>query len=371
MKVGIITFHYAYNYGAVLQCLALYRTLIKLGVDVDVIQYVPKTFCEPLPYYRGWELKKGKVFQNLPKKLISVFHAPAMVKAFNEFRAIHLTYSSFCSEPHEISEAVKGYDALITGSDQVWHFSQHPPFFLEWNPPYKGKRISYAACCGHSDQPQERDDQINQWISRFNSISVRNSFSQKIVERMTGRNVPIVADPTLLIDFSDVQKIVELPYSKYIMMYTLGNQLKGGHAQAIQIIKDKVGNLPVVAVIPSAHKPNIAPWADVKLRRTGPAEWMNLIMNASFVYTDSFHGAVVALKYRRPFVVYCADTNRSPRINDFAERYGVMSHVVNDCVSLKNCISSRSFGNYEEPSMLIDEHVKLSIQYLSDSLHIQ
>jgi len=154
MKVGILTFSYACNYGAVLQCFALYRTLRKLGVEADIIRYVPEGFRPYPPLWRGWGVKQGLVLQNIPKKRIFARHGAGMIQAFDEFRETHLIFSAKCSTSQEIAKAVAGYDAVITGSDQVWHFAQKDPFFLEWDAPFEGKRISYAPCCGHKEQPQ-------------------------------------------------------------------------------------------------------------------------------------------------------------------------------------------------------------------------
>jgi hypothetical protein len=368
MKAGIFTFSYATNYGAVLQCLALYRTLRNLGVEADVIRYVPDGFRHVPPFWKGWGIKKGQVLQNIPKKWIIARHGPGMRRTFDTFREQHLTFSPVCTTPKEISAAVSGYDVLITGSDQVWHFAQKPAFFLEWGAPYKGKRISYAPCCGHIEQPQARVGQIKEWLSRFDAISVRNDFSKELIEPLVGRPVPVVADPTLLIDLSDVQKKVELPCSDYILMYTLGKEISGGHKKAIQAIRKKVGNIPVVAVIPSAHQPHLAPWADIKVWEAGPAEWLYLIANARFVYTDSFHGAIFALKNNRPFVVYYAEEGRSPRMMDLARRYALSGSVAHDAAALETCLSKSSFGDYKESFRLIEQHVAESMAYLRNAL---
>lgn len=368
MKAGIITFSYACNYGALLQCLALYRTLRNLGVETDVIRYVPEGFRDYPSVWKGWGIKKRQFFQNIPKKWITAWHGPGMKKAFNMFRDQYLMFSPPCSSPATIAAAVAGYDALITGSDQVWHFAQKPPFFLEWGTPYAGRRISYAPCCGHVEQPQHQIQQIKEWLARFDSISVRNDFSKKLIEELIGRPVPVVADPTLLIDLNDVQKKIELPCSDYILMYTLGKEISGGHKKAIQAIRKKVGNLPVVTVIPSAHQPHVAPWADIKIWEAGPAEWLYLIANAPFVYTDSFHGAIFALKNNRPFVVYTAETGRSPRMADLAQRYRLEGSVAHDVNSLEKCLSAKSFGDYAESFRRIDQHVSESVDYLRSAL---
>ena len=155
MKAGIITFSYACNYGAVLQCLALYRTLRNLGVETDVIRYVPEGFRPYPPVWKGWGIKKGQALQNIPKKWIAARHGAGMQKAFDLFREQHLTFSPACTTDEEIAKVVSGYDALITGSDQVWHFHQKSlffPYFVASTAlfPERLLHFSYAHLCSHA-----------------------------------------------------------------------------------------------------------------------------------------------------------------------------------------------------------------------------
>ena len=125
--------------------------------------------------------------------------------------------------------------------------------------------------------------------------------------------------------------------------------------------------VPVVAVIPSAHQPHLAPWADIKIWDAGPAEWLYLIANASFVYTDSFHGALFAIKNRKPFFVFYAEAERSPRLIDLAERYAVQNCVGG---SVKEG-DEKGWGvelNYDHTLSLISEHAALSLAYLKMAL---
>ncbi|MBC8394254.1 MAG: polysaccharide pyruvyl transferase family protein, partial [Deltaproteobacteria bacterium] len=332
MKAGIFTFHYAYNYGAVLQCMALYRTLQRMGVDVDVINYVPPQFAEyEHSLLRGWGVKKGLLLKNTPKKIIQARYGKAMRRVFDQFRAEQIGFSSFCQTPDEIAEVVKAYDLLITGSDQVWHFAQKPPFFLEWGVPFAGKKISYAPCCGSLDQPEDRKALAGRWISDFDFISVRNTFSRELVKEVSGRDAEIVADPTLLVDLSDLaRRPVELKHEKYILMYMLGDEIQGGHQKVLNSIKERFGKLPVVAVVSSAHRPRRFPWADQVLYTAGPAEWLYLVSHAEFVYTDSFHGALFSIKAEVPFCVYYREAARAPRLLDLAERYQLNEFVAAD-----------------------------------------
>jgi len=369
MKVGIITYQYAYNYGAVLQCLALQRTLTNLGVDASAINYLPPDSF-PAPIWRGWGLRNGKFIESLHKKYIKLrYLTPAknMRKAFNDFRSDHLQLSTPCITSEEISNVTKEYDALVAGSDQVWHFSRPPMYFLEWGTLFAGKRISYAPCCGTREQDPAKFAEIKKYLSRFDHISVRNDFSQEVIAEVTEKQVPVVCDPTLLMDLNDVQKKVELPCSEYILMYTLGKEINGSHKKAIQSIRKKVGNIPVVAIIATAHQPHLAPWADIKILDAGPAEWLYLIAHAKLVYTDSFHGALFSIKNKTPFFAYYAQKDRSPRLIDLAERYQIQSCVGGSVAEG----DKKEWGillDYEKNLSLISQHKKKSLAYLKMAL---
>ena len=62
LKIGIVTFHCAYNYGSVLQAYALERYLLKNYKNVEVIDYRSKNF-------KLYRLVKYRSFLN-PKLLI-------------------------------------------------------------------------------------------------------------------------------------------------------------------------------------------------------------------------------------------------------------------------------------------------------------
>ncbi len=369
MKIGIFTFQYAYNHGAVLQCMALFRTLEQMGFDVDVINYVPLEFGKyEHSLLRGWGIKKGLLFKNLPKKLIKARYGKAMRGVFDRFRAEKLSFSPLCQTPDEIAQVVPVYDVLVTGSDQVWHFAQKSPFFLEWGKEFSGKKISYAPCCGSLDQPAERKEQVGAWMADFDSISVRNNFSRDLVKEVSGRDPVVVADPTLLVDLDDLScRPTELHHEKYILMYMLGEEIQGGHQKVLDSIRKRFGHLPIVAVVSSAHKPQRFPWAAQVLYSAGPAEWLYLVGNATFLYTDSFHGALFAIKSHLPFCVYYIEAARAPRLLDLAGRYRLTEFVAENAEQAATGVEKNCYG-YEEVDQYIHQHVAESLAYLKKAL---
>jgi hypothetical protein len=368
MKVGIITFQYAYNYGAVLQCLAMQRALEILGVNSEVINYLPPK-SKQLPFWRGWGISKGQCFKRVPNRIIGLRHGTAARKRFDDFRSEYLHLSSPCQTISEVADIADQYDAIITGSDQVWHFSNQSVYFLEWGRTYAGKRISYAPSCGSEQQPKKRNNEIANWLKAFDCLSVRDECSRKVVSGLINQTPEIVADPTLLVDLSDIHKKIKLPYARYLLVYILGEEIEGGHRQIIQLIREKHGNLPTVVVIASAHKPQKFHWADRSIFDAGPREWLYLIANATFIYTDSFHGALFSMKHKKPFLCYHAEDKRSARLFDIAERYAVNSNVAG---SLKEAIKKRFWNhlNYDKVNDLMNLHVETSFLYLKKALQL-
>ncbi len=125
----------------------------------------------------------------------------------------------------------------------------------------------------------------------------------------------------------------------------------------------------MVAVIPSAQKPHLAPWADIKIWEAGPAEWLYLVANAKFVYTDSFHGALFSIKSERPFLAYYVEAGRSPRLMDIAARYGIEKAVAGSAEEAVEKIRTEAL-DYEAVNRLIHAHVEQSNAFLEQALNV-
>ncbi len=369
MKIGLITFSQNYNHGAILQCLATYTWLKKNGFDVDVIKYIPEFDPNLFPkFWQGWGIKRKGFFKKIPMRIMMFRYGKKMVKMFDQFRSDNLTFSNPCYSDADFSKVAQNYDALICGSDQVWHFQREAPFFLATECEYKGCKISYAPCCGTIDQPVLRREKIGKWVRDIDFVSVRNDFSKKLIKEVSGVSAKVVADPTLLVDLSGVSKAPEgFSYTNYIVIYILGDEIRGGHQRVIKAIKNKVGDLPVVAIISSAHKPKKFVWADLSIYDAGPAEWVYLISNASFVYTDSFHGVLFSIKANRNFLAYYAEKWRSSRLVDIQERYSLDPFVIDNAEDAEGVLLN-SVLNYDLIHEKVAAQVSDSTNFLKTAL---
>jgi hypothetical protein len=365
MKIGIVTFHYNNNFGAVLQCYALQRFVRELGHEVEIINYVPLD-GGVRPFWRGWNIKSGNFLENAQQRIRQLRHQRSASAVFRSFREKFFSMSTHCDSLAGFRNVAKKCDAVICGSDQVWVFERSSPYFLDLGATFKGLRISYAACCGHDHQRSEKFEEIRGLLRDFDFISVRNDFSQTIISNLVDKSVHIVADPTLLIEFDEMMEPRDLPFENYILIYSLSDSLESEQSKILSEIRKKVGDLPVVAVV-SNSCPKKSPCAGGHIYDATPMQWVWLIAHASFVYTDSFHGALFSLKYNRLFLVDYKEKWRSLRLLDISRRYRLSSHVscsVEESIEKIRCMDDNFFSEKD----LIEKHVLSSKKWLISSL---
>ena len=306
-KVGTLAFHNAYNFGAVLQALGLLRTLRSLGIDAEIID-----FRSPPLYPR----------RLVTRRPLRWLNTRAVDRRFRVFRQQYLTTSAPCYDLRSLERLVARYDAIIVGSDQVWNLHKpfEPALFLDFKVPDGCKRISYAACFGRDDQPPEARARVLPALGRFDSISVRNLTSQRVLARDFKIDAPIAADPTLLVDYSDLAAppVVDGDYS---FMFAVDYRVFSKLNDLVSMHKAST-KLPIVMSRMTWGVPGV----DRRVFGVGPRRWLSLIMHSRFIITDSFHCIVFAIKYRKPFVaIYTAENGA--RMHDLLDFCGIGDRV--------------------------------------------
>ena len=338
MKVGILTYHFAINYGAVLQCYALQEYLKVKGCDVEVIDFTPMNYRRLHP----WQYNNFRKYPlaGVGKMLLKWKYGKVMIRKFDDFRTEYMNLSKKVTYDN-FDNAINNYDAVITGSDQVWGPSRLDDlcYFFDNTHDYKGLKISYAPCCAvNNAKSTAKRSEIASLLNEFHAISVRNIETAHFVNDLIGIEVPIVTDPTLLHDFSEITNEFKPTDSKYILTYILGSDIKDGNTKAIEIIKKHTGINTVYSIILTENAPKLFNWASKKFYVATPIEWLRLFYNASFVYTDSFHGVIFALKFKKPFVTYYTELNRSSRFMDLKTRFK-LKNIVTTISELSQCLN--------------------------------
>ncbi len=299
-KVGILTFHRAINFGALLQAYALQRVIQSKGCDCQVIDY--QSYCIDSRYLDP-SLKKCRTVRALVQHALYSKGKTAKKKNFRQFAAENLSMSEPCRDKKDLERLSETYDIFISGSDQVWNYKItdfDSAYFLNFVSETR-KKNAFAASFGISDIPREHIDFYRGQLQSYRRLSVREHRGKEIIKKLIGREAEVVMDPTLLLSKEAWLESAsgEVPEETYILIYSFGlpqtlrtfteNLAK---KMGMKIVYVPVSNFSLRNRLNAEYKTNI-----------GPAEYLALFRNAHFVVTNSFHGTVFSLIFEKPFFV--------------------------------------------------------------------
>lgn len=362
MKVGVITFHSANNYGATLQTWALQKVLKNLGCDAGVIHYHPDVIDR---LYDPMLMKKG--INRLLKRLsLSIFNRQSLKRydKFQRFLDNNLQLLGDFRTYEELKKAKLGLDAYITGSDQVWNPTHiggyNPAYFLEFAEPGK-KKLSYAASIGSDTiHPKYRED-MRRALSSFTGISVREASIQEAVQELSDQPVHVVLDPTLLLakeDYEDI-KVKKEKKEPYILVYSIEKNSQ------VNALANKISVSLGMPIIQRRPLPGLINEQE-PFYTADAGEFVGLIEAADYVVTNSFHGTVFSILYGKPFVSMLHSDTGS-RTLDLLTELGLQSHILYDIKDFTDF----SMFRIEDPEGLknrIEEGRKSSMDFLIQNL---
>lgn len=321
MKAGILTFQKANNYGAILQTFALQKALEKAGCDSDVIDY-ESGYIEK-PYRLKHLINKGlKVY--LVGVIGYICYMPRKRKC-NCFKK-NIKYSKSVDR-NSIKKIESQYDLFITGSDQVWNYNLTggDMNFLLGFVDESWKKYSYAASIGLNCLEENRKRQYKKLLSDFAMISLREQRAKEIVDEICKKNTEVVVDPTLLLTKQEWESVVDKKKRKsdYIAVYQLG--ISSRFVRYVNAVA-KEKRLKV-HYIPFPLGGFVRGEWEIAV---GPAEWLNIIRNAKYVITDSYHGVIFSLIFHKKFVVEVNERNKNvgSRIYDLIKRVGLEERLL-------------------------------------------
>lgn len=367
MRVGILTFHYGRNYGALLQAYGLRRAIAALGHDAAVIHYIPEySRMHMSPLESNW-LRLG--WRTYGPWL--ALQRRVRTYRFNRFKREELRLTRRCRDKGELVQQVGAFDAVVVGSDQVWNLngidSEDQCYFLDFPRPVGLRCISYAACCGRQDQPAAYLGKVSRLLAHFHAVGVRNEVTAEFVRSLADCDSTVVADPTLLIDYEEAEDGY-VPDCRYILVYALEGRSFTDYARVIALLRERV-RLPVWAVADGNAQWQDTPFPGAERNWFGvtPGRFLSLVKHAAFVVTDSFHGTIFAVKYHRPFVTLNDGGWRNMRMFDLANRYGIGHRIK----GIDEPLDHAMLLDTEDLALIQDRfaaHARLSYEFLGKAL---
>lgn len=286
MLIGILTFHRAHNYGAVLQCYCLKVYLGSLGHEVHVLDYRPDylTRLYSLRPYGLW-LKAGWKYA-----LKCFLKEPFLYRKRKERYMGFETFIRCRIAPAPFHDRMDEYDLVFLGSDQIWNpvATGGKPDPVYWGDRCASPVASYAASYGRSSIEEKHKDFIRSRLDKLAGISVREESFRQLLTRLTGKEISTVLDPMLLAGKNTLDKIAVPPGidEPYVLVYDLFND-----KMVIRLAKGlakQVGG----KMIDLRHGKEAA---------SSPEEFVGFFKDAACVVTSSFHGTAMSILYGKPF----------------------------------------------------------------------
>lgn len=379
--IGLTTPLSVPNYGTKLQAYAMQELIESLGFPVELINYHSQFDFRPRVVAKkvfSWQKTQQRIEQRLtlqkykrtPGLFEKVLTRWAAMDSFEKLLRKSIPIRGFSA----LHEHASQYAAVVCGSDQIWlpvHLNAE--FYTLEFAPENVRRISFAPSFGISSIPPSLRSRYSKFLSRLHHISVREESGRQIIRELTGKDVPVVLDPTLALDPERWVNLAATSTAKrpngYIFCYFLGSN--PDHRQAAT----KLGQDLKLQVVGLPHLEEFVPadssFADINLFDVTPADFVHLIQNADLVCTDSFHGTAFSIIFKKNFVTFERFRSSSPlstnsRIHSLLDKLNLRDRLATDVASA-TLIASNSI-DHNRTQLILESLRNSSRQFLGNAL---
>lgn len=371
MKVNVITRHAPANYGSILQTIATQKIIENLGLECEIINYIP--FFEKKYKIALTQLKTKNNLNNPIKRisylLVRECENILMYNKFEKMRKQFLNVGQPFFTNEELRDAYENIidDVFMTGSDQVWgpisNGKYDEAYFLNFVN-IKAKKIAFASSFGKVKFSKEIIECYTTFLNNYDAIAVRENSAVDIINEM-GIKAEQVLDPTLILFQDEWEKTINIPENKdgeYILIYQIHNdKTLNEYAKKIS----KISNLKLIRVSPILHQ----------FKRGGKfrylpdlGEFLSLIKHAKYLITDSFHGTAFAINFNTQFIEILPNTGTSTRNQSILKLTGLENRIVHSIDDFS--VLERKI-NYEKVNEIIQKERDYSINILKNLLEIK
>jgi len=355
-KIAILTLPLSDNYGGMLQAVALYGFLAGKGYSVVFL--------------------KNQIFRKMWKLLIWLFLERIPFQKFKRARCLYIKkiYHGGFLKKHLPNQTVSLYrhkdfvdviergkfDAVIVGSDQVWRWDYiwdgYNRYFLDFVGDVRVRKIAYAASFGNSHwQMPALNDRIAKLLARFHAVSTRESDGVKVCCELGRSDCRNVLDPTLLVDSSFYENLLA-PIKTYTGKKNLLTYILDESSDKSVFVKnfhETLGDDFAVRIIGLCSDLTVP-------------EWVSEFRYADFVITDSFHGMVFSIIFKKQFLVIANRERGLSRFTSLLSLLGLEDRLISeDCLDFD---AIDSFVREEINYSVVDAKIGLLREQSSDFL---
>lgn len=356
MKIGIVTYHRTYNYGAVMQALATRLVLEEMGHEAYYVDYWPDYHKDFYSLFSKNSFLKLNAKQKVKFLLDLIRYFRSKKRRIDNFENFFQTQIYPYCRPLDES-----YDVVIYGSDQIWRkqnaLGTYNPFYFGKNELKTKYHISYAASMGILPDKDTDKENVKTLVSHLDKLSVREEDLRNLLQSLGYNNVSLSLDPTLLLSSEIWDKYMPTePYrgEKYALVYILGGN--GFDLKEIKNFTDKKGLKLVVLRGYARTKETKA-----NITSAGPLEFIRLIKNADYVFCASFHGLAFSIIYGRQF--FTSFLHNSGRAESLLKIIGCQDRLLAPMSKIPLNLPPVDYDDVSKRMMSIK---KESLKYLAD-----
>lgn len=300
MKIGIVTIFNVPNYGAILQAYALATYLRRQGHDVLLFNVEP------------------------PKKNPFIYKLKRLIKLrfIDQFQRKYY--------PKITTNLKEKVDVYMVGSDQVWNpeitKTVYDKYFLSFA--FQGKKIAYAASFGIQEWGFDNlSEQVGNLLRDFSHITVREEQGKTLLDQNFHISSKSVLDPCFLLDANDYLFQKKLTISPFPILISYKLCYDKRFSSRMSELSRKLGCQK--KELRSRYIGLLSDCKDINVKYCRVEEWIYWIASSRYVVTDSFHGLVFSLIFKKQFVIFPSIPGRSSRIDNLLEKLNLSHRKVN------------------------------------------
>lgn len=319
-----MTIYQVPNFGSILQTYATQLLLTKLGYECKVINY---------KYPNEWHYRHGWAKPSLKNKIAYWIKSRNKLKKLEHFRNHYLNFTKPYNNLDDLKkENWNNYTAVIAGSDQIWNprFLKCDTAFMLSFLPESSKRISIASSFASASLNENEIKIFKKYLTKFSALSVREANGVKIIKNDLDitANIPIILDPTLLINkeewLTSLSNTKIKKQERYIIFYMLDYAFnpKPYIFEVAKFFKDKL-NAKILTISGYSCLKKYSGLKMINQSNITPNEFIDLFKNCDLVITSSFHGTAFALNFGKPLISIIPSNKQDDRQTSLLKNLGL------------------------------------------------
>lgn len=303
-KIGVVSYNIHANftnYGSALQSWALCKAISKLGYNPILIDYCPDILADktPLdPFKHSWDRD-----ENMAKMIESSM--PAIEENYAKFERFYTnrfnrskpyTRLNFASSNEEAESYVCGSDTIFSPDE----FDLDDGFFANYDC-MRLNSISYAASFGDPHFSEEQLSRLDKLIKNFKALGIRENLMIPYLKSKTTIEVKRVIDPTLLLNESEYETItsdMRLVDEKYILYYSRR------YNPVMEKYVEKLAEEKKWKIVEISLRAQNELKGHIMYYRAGVEEFLSLVKHSEYVVTNSFHGMIFSVQFKKNFSIF-------------------------------------------------------------------